>query len=560
MKRFLQLLIIGLLSPLLNYAQCFKTLDAGIYFTVAIKADGTLWAWGINSGGQLGDGTQVDRNKPTQIGNATDWVTFSTGESHTLAIKTDGTLWGWGSNGIKQLGIIGLYIIAPTQIGSDTDWKTVSAGALHTVAIKDNGTLWAWGYNGNGQLGNSTNTNIAVPSQVGTATDWTAIAAGYNHTVALRSSGNSLLNTLWAWGYSLGGPGDGTTVSKNYPIQIGTDTDWQKIYANLSSMAIKTNGTLWGWGNNDSGQLGNGSNENVLSPNQIGTETDWRSVSMGYVHTLAVNTHDKLYAWGRNANGQLGDNTTVNRKEPVFISQNTTEIAAGSHNSATSSVEAGGFYSWGDNQYGQIGNGTAFLANVVLPAFVECPTSTLPVELVYFNARKEGGTAALLTWRTAQELNALHYEVQRSTDAIHYSFLGKVRANGNSSKELTYSFTDNSPLAGTNYYRLRQVDNNGNYIETEAKAVQFGDLQNTAVQYYPNPTNGILNIQIADNLAKEAKTITIFNTVGVIVGQHRVKTNLSKNIAVDMSGLAKGVYFVQLKSSTLNSTNRIVLQ
>jgi hypothetical protein len=188
------------------------------------------------------------------------------------------------------------------------------------------------------------------------------------------------------------------------------------------------------------------------------------------------------------------------------------------------------------------------------------PLKALPVELVYFNVRKQDNLSALLTWKTAQEINAAYYEVERSTDGFNFTVLSKVKASGNSSNQLTYSFIDNAPLNGVNYYRLKQVDNDGKYVESPARAVQFQVLDNVAIQYYPNPTNGILNIKLTDVVAKEAKLITIFNTTGIIVGQYKVQANSNKTIAVDMGTYAKGLYIIQLKSLTANSTNRIILQ
>jgi hypothetical protein len=179
---------------------------AGANHTVALRGDGTLWAWGDNSSGQLGDGSISRRTAPVQIGSATNWVGVAAGANHTVAPRGDGTLWAWGYNSSGQLGDGSTTPrTAPVQIGSATNWVGVAAGANHTVALRGDGTLWAWGDNGFGQLGNGSTTQRNAPVQIGSATDWVGVAAGIYHTVALRGDG-----TLWAWGYNGSGQlGDG---------------------------------------------------------------------------------------------------------------------------------------------------------------------------------------------------------------------------------------------------------------------------------------------------------------------------------------------------------------
>ena len=148
---FTFLLSFLLLSPAIH-SQCWKVVTAGDYHTLAIKPDGTLWAWGGNGNGQLGDGTNISKCSPVQIGSASDWETIVAGDYHALAIKTDGSLWAWGDNSYGQLGDdTQENKNSPVQIGTATDWKSVVAGSLHSLAIKTDGTLWAWGWNGTGQ-------------------------------------------------------------------------------------------------------------------------------------------------------------------------------------------------------------------------------------------------------------------------------------------------------------------------------------------------------------------------------------------------------------------------
>lgn len=303
----------------------WQTVSAGFNHSVAIKTDGALWTWGYNGYGQLGNGAtgfDESKNTPIQIGTDTNWLSVSAGRFHTLALKNDHTLWTWGYNSMGQLGDgtngTGADKNVPVQIGSATDWQYISAGDQFSTAIKTNGTLWTWGYNFYGQLGDGTygtGSEKNIPTQIGTATDWATVAGGYSHTTARKNNG-----TIWAWGHNNAGQiGIGNITTQYVPIQVGTATDWKSVInGEFYTMGIKTNGTLWGWGSNDMGQFGNGTTAtyNVV-PLQIGTDTNWNSVFIRTAVSFAIKTNNTIWAWGRNNNGQLGDNTIINKTSPI---------------------------------------------------------------------------------------------------------------------------------------------------------------------------------------------------------------------------------------------------
>lgn len=247
---------------------------------LALKTDGTLWSWGYNSQGQLGIGDTTRRSSPVQIGALTNWAKLAkpSGGWISSAIKTNGTLWAWGMGyfGGQGRGNTTDYS-SPVQVGSDT-WSEIQPLGTGTLAIKSNGTLWASGGNGQGQLGLGNTTNISTFTQVGSSTDWSSLGGALYTGIAIKTD-----KTLWAWGNNgVGQFGNGTTTSTSSPVQVSALTVWSLISAQGSStpvLAIKTNNTLWAWGDNSIGQLGLGNTTNYYSPVQVGALTKWANVS-----------------------------------------------------------------------------------------------------------------------------------------------------------------------------------------------------------------------------------------------------------------------------------------
>ena len=299
----------------------WKQVSGGFFHTAAIKTDGTLWLWGYNNNGQLGDNTIAAKSSPVQtIAGGTNWKLVSGGAYHTAAIKTDGTLWLWGRNSYGQLGDnTAVSKSSPVQtISGGTNWKLVGCGQYHTAAIKTDGTLWTWGQNNFGQLGDNTVAAKSSPVQtIAAGTNWKQVSSGYNHTAVIKTDG-----TLWLWGRnSVGALGDNTAAAKSSPVQtIAAGTNWKQVGCGSNhTAAIKTDGTLWLWGYNSYGQLGDNTVANESSPVQtIAAGTNWKLVSSGgSKHTAAIKTDGTLWTWGSNIFGQLGDNTAVSKSSPV---------------------------------------------------------------------------------------------------------------------------------------------------------------------------------------------------------------------------------------------------
>lgn len=312
----------------------------------AIKNDGTLWVWGANAYGQLGDNTTVKKSSPIQtVTGGTNWQQVASGKP-TAAVKTDGTLWMWGGNNFGQLGDnTTIHKSSPVQtVSAGTNWKQVSCAYSNCAAIKTDGTLWTWGSNGNGQLGDNTgdpvfgSANKSSPVQTITrGTNWKYVVAG-NLMAAIKTDG-----TLWTWGNNtFGGLGDNTVFHRSSPVQtVAGGNNWKQVSTNSTyrCAAIKTDGTLWNWGGNSSaastqqGALGDNTTVHKSSPVQtISGGTNWQQVSCGSLYTTALKTDGTVWAWGYNGVGTLGDNTTVDRSSPVQIASRDTNwkyVAAG---------------------------------------------------------------------------------------------------------------------------------------------------------------------------------------------------------------------------------------
>ncbi|GAB6096776.1 hypothetical protein JCM14469_30290 [Desulfatiferula olefinivorans] len=334
----------------------WAVISAGESHTVAIKTDGSLYAWGNNYYAQFGDGTWHNTsNVPIRIGTDTDWESVSAGYHHTVAIKTDGSLYAWGANNVGQLGDgTDLEKHAPIQIGMDTDWASVSAGNDYTMAIKSDGTLYAWGLNSYGQLGDGTTISRYNPTRIGNDSDWFFASIRDSVSIAIKNDGS-----LYAWGYNKYCQlGDGTSGDKHSPTRIGTDTDWRMASIGKNFVAaIKIDGSLYAWGDNHLGQLGDGTFQFKSVPTQIGQDNDWSYISLGFYHAVGLKSDGTVYSWGYNSSGQLGNNTTINRNTPaeIDLNANWVSVSAGAFHSVGITND-GSIYSWGGNEYGQLGD------------------------------------------------------------------------------------------------------------------------------------------------------------------------------------------------------------
>ena len=297
---------------------------------VALKSNKQGWLIGRQDDGSLGDNlkSNTQYSSPVQMANGATWAMIGQGrEKFTFASKTDGTLWAWGNNqpgrlGQNKQGYPG-SLSSPAQIPG-TNWgttaDTLAATTNGCMVIKTNGTLWMWGENTTGVLGLNDTTSRSSPTQVGANTTWAKVnkGGGGNMTGAIKTDG-----TLWVWGYnSQGQLGQNSETHYSSPRQVGSGTDWRTFATDgySEAMATKTNGTLWMWGQNEYGQFGLNETASRSSPTQVGTDTDWGTKHLIATYNVyAIKTNGTLYSWGRNFNGQLGHNDRVRLSSPTQV-------------------------------------------------------------------------------------------------------------------------------------------------------------------------------------------------------------------------------------------------
>jgi len=283
---------------------------------LALRQNGTVVAWGRNFNGELGDGTTTQRNSPVPVQNLTNVIAIAVGgnistNGHSLALRNDGTVWAWGVNNAGQLGnATTIQSTVPVQVQNLNNVIAIAAGSQYSLALRNDGTVWAWGMNTSGQLGNGTNVSSTTPVQVQGINNVTAISARSDHSMALRNDG-----TVWTWGNNGSGRlGNGLTTNSNIPVQALGLSNMTSVSAGTSnSFAIRNDGTTWAWGNTPLGNGGTGS----TVPIQINNLNNVTMISSRSTHNLAIRDDGYVLAWHCNCTGELGDGTTTTRMTPV---------------------------------------------------------------------------------------------------------------------------------------------------------------------------------------------------------------------------------------------------
>lgn len=477
--------------------------------SLALKGDGTLWAWGLNEYGEIGDGTTVNRLSPVQI-NLSGVISLSAGTYHSLVVKDDGTVWGWGNNSSGQLGIDNTtHQLAPVQIQNLSSVTSVATGNGTSFAILSDGTVWAWGANSSGQLGDGSFVNKKLPNKIEQLDSVEAVSVGSKHTVAIKKDGSiwmtgygqhyqlgdlianhkstpqrvlisgefkevsagSMHNvalksdgTVWTWGYNIYNQlGDTITQASSTPIQVrgengeGFLTDVIAVSAgNIFNLALKSDGTVWAWGWNSSGQLGNGTSKESVFPQQVKISQNGTIVPLtnivkicaasasGGNHCLALKDDGTVWAWGSNMYSQLGDNTTSSRYRPIQIPglDSVIMLSAGSKHSMALKSD-GTIWTWGRNYYGQLGTGNT--ENSKIPVRVNSIPSITSISVGYEYSLAVTNNGEVYAWG----LNDAGQLGNGTTIDAHEPSLACNHNGSNLSGIVDVSANDNTSIAKT---------------------------------------------------------------------------------------------------------------
>ncbi|MBI4947188.1 MAG: T9SS type A sorting domain-containing protein [Bacteroidetes bacterium] len=581
-----------LLLPLFSFAQTLATSSVGEH-SLAICTDSTVRAWGLNSLGQIGDNTNTDRWTPVRVlagASASGCGTYlckiivlAAGYSHSLAIKSDGTVWGWGWNSSGQIGDnTTTNKWTPVQVlagasGCGTylcNITAVVAGNSHSMALKSDGTVWSWGNNGWGQLGDNTTTQRNTPVQVSGLTGIVAIAAGRWHSIALKNDG-----TVWTWGRNMNGElGDNTFTDRWTPVQVH---NWNNIgfFTNVVTiasggdhvLALKNDGTVWAWGSDGNGQLGDNAVSSSRLPLQVhgpgnsGFLSGIVKIAGGAYHSIAIKNDGTVWTWGSGGNGELGNGTTVWSLVPVQVLTGSSgcttylcdinSIAGGTNHSSTLKND-GTIWDFGINTYGGLGDNTTTNRNTPVQPIGLCSVKLpMPVELLSFNAIAEDNTRVRCEWSTASEINNDYFAIERSKDGTNFSQIGTVKGAGNSSVTLNYTFYDHEPYSGLSYYRLKQFDYNGAFTYSQIRAVYIGTLN--LITIYPNPsTDGSIQYIIASEDGGEL-SVKVYDIIGrkVISNTETLEGGvITKKLST--AALSSGSYLLQITNGNLEKTQK----
>lgn len=494
------------------------------------------------------------------------WNEISVGSYHVLAIHENGTLWGWGEGKFGKLGSNGstYHNPLPVQIGTDSDWIYVAAGGDHSLAIKEDGSLWSWGHNSSGQLGSGSNSNSNIPLQIGIDTDWVRVTAGSVHSGAIKNDG-----TLWIWGsnyYGQLGLGDGIS-SQNTPQQVGQDTNWMEISFTVeSSLAIKTDGTRWGWGQNNARQLEVGFTQTIISsPIQGDADNDWKYVYGGKNRTSAGMKQDgTVWVWGEsissspinwgenqsfievaagnttafiavradgtrwgsgiNSLGELGNGNTTRlyQAEQLDSYTNWSKISMGMV--ASLGVRDGNkLYSWGKNKWGEHGNDTPIDMIMVNPKLVDCP------EVVYYTIN----TSSVPT-NGGSTVGAGDYLYGSTATLMASANAGYIFIN----------WTENDTVVSTNDTYSFTVSSNRSLVANFDFIMSTNVFTLSDMSVFPNPFTSVINFK---SESSPLEKIIIYESSGRLIQDYNAKGTSA--LQVESSSLNSGMYLIKIYGS-----------
>ncbi|WP_274653765.1 RCC1 domain-containing protein [Paenibacillus humicola] len=423
-------------NPAMSVAQTVY-LAAGMMYSMALRNDGTVWSWGDNYAGELGDGTTTNRRAPVQVKTLTGVAGIAAG-GQSLAVLNDGTVWEWGEK-LPNGSYDSSPGPTPYQVRDNfyeplESVAAVSAGYDHNLAVKRDGTVWAWGRNIWGQLGDGTVSDeylYGYPAQVQGLNSVTAVSAGLAYSLALKSDG-----TVWAWGRNdYGELGDGSTVQqRTTPVQVqGLDSVTAIAAGSSQSLALKSDGTVWGWGKINNGD---GTSTARNTPVQLTGLNGVIAIAAGSGHNLALKSDGTVWAWGQNQDGQLGDGSTVQRTTPVQVQglDSATAISAGDYFSLALKSD-GTVWGWGSNFSGELGGDDS---PYLTPVKVQGLDTRSPETLLYpFNGTIFDFDANRILLKRVEssriyleQFNRADQSLVKAAELTHYSYSAELSAQG----------------------------------------------------------------------------------------------------------------------------------
>lgn len=341
----------------------WKNIDAGFLHTCGIKSDNTIWCWGYNGQGQLGNNNTTQQTSPVTLTSGGAWKSVSAGRDYTCGIKTaGGQIFCWGTNALGQIAAgpeIGNRD-APDTVTGNATWTAISTAHRHSCGLQSDGSAWCWGYDSQQQLGNgATSADQPSPVAVTGGSVWKAISNGIGHSCGIKSD-----DTIWCWGENSSGElGTGATgAAQADPVALSGGGTWKQVSAGLTATCgIKTDDTAWCWGSDISGKLGNGAAGNATAPAQVTGGGTWKNISMGFYNACGIKSDDTLWCWGDDGSGQLGNGATTGAQpDPVAVTGGATwKSVSVSYFYACGIKSDNSAWCWGYDAQHQLGNGAS---------------------------------------------------------------------------------------------------------------------------------------------------------------------------------------------------------
>jgi hypothetical protein len=509
--------------------------DAGGNFTVALKSNGTLWAWGMNSVGQLGTGNTTQQNSPVQVGSDADWIVVKAGGSHVIALKANGTLWAWGNNGSGQLGDgTTTNRLSPIQVGTGNNWVSIAAGYTTSAAINGSKALWMWGANNGGQIGinNQTGQSNAVQTWPGT----------YPPAVPALTAGG----------------GAGSLLVSCEPDNYGYNSYRHPTAITRKLFAIHPEGNTGTFTVVYDSSRNTNATPLLQSDATRATSLMGRLVTVSYSGTLGAGVRVRFYySSSDSANASNALNSWVSANPGAAKQWQWVKYEGDAASMAAAQTVNGftGAYTKLTPDSSGVENGVSFVEfwNIAsfstfgAVAFANTTNSPLPITLHDLTVTVQEHCAGVrLDWTTDLEQNSRDFTVQRSIDGNSWNDIATIAAAGNSSVRKNYSYTDEAIGShGTYFYRLRLSDLDGPSKYSRIVSVRIDCNNSGGYLIYPNPVKDLITIQTP--LAGGATVVTVYNSAGQRMAESTLKPGTVKTIPA--AGWNKGLYLVIIREN-----------